>query len=73
LLFMTINLKDLKLRPSLLAELNQLGYETAEDMSSISSAELLRIPGMGGHDWRIISRAMGRELTKKRKPKSKNR
>ncbi|MDK4706601.1 hypothetical protein PH562_30475 [Rhizobium sp. CNPSo 4062] len=69
---MTTNLKDLKLRPSLLTELNQLGYETAEDMSSISSAELLRIPGMGGHDWRKISRAIGRELTTNRKPKSKS-
>ena len=72
MLFMTTNLKDLKLRPSLLAELNQLGYETAEDMSPISTAELLRIPGMGGHDWRKIARAMGREFTTNRKPKSKN-
>ena len=72
LLFMTTYLKDLKLRPSLLAELNQLGYETTEDMSPISTAELLRIPGMGDHDWRKIARAMGCELTTTREPKSKN-
>ncbi|RVL09948.1 hypothetical protein CN149_23065, partial [Sinorhizobium meliloti] len=43
---------DLKLRPSLLRELNQTGYEVVGDMQHLPTAELLRIPGMGGHDWR---------------------
>lgn len=69
---MDIKLADLKLKPYLLAELHQLGYETPDDLQRSKNAELLRIPGMGGRDWRTIARAMGRELTTNRKPKSKN-
>lgn len=69
---MDIKLADLKLKPYLLAELHQLGYETPDDLQRSTNAELLRIPGMGGRDWRTIARAMGRELTTNRKPKSKN-
>ncbi|PII39064.1 MULTISPECIES: hypothetical protein [Sinorhizobium] len=60
-------LADLKLRPSLLRELNQTGYEVVGDMQHLPTAELLRIPGMGGHDWRKIANAMGRDpdLTKR--------
>ena len=57
---MTTNLKDLNLRPSLLEDLNQLGYETVEDLSQFDTPTLLRIPGMGGNQWRKIARALGR-------------
>ncbi|AEH79123.1 hypothetical protein I7G86_10235 [Sinorhizobium meliloti] len=58
---MNTKLADLKLKPWLLAELNQLGYEVVGDMQHLPTAELLRIPGMGGHDWRKIAKALGRE------------
>ncbi|YCI04681.1 hypothetical protein M1D34_22905 [Ensifer sp. D2-11] len=58
---MSTKLEDLKLTPSLLAELNQFGYEVVEDMQHLSAAEILRIPGMGAHAWRKIARALGRE------------
>lgn len=58
---MDTKLADLKLRPSLLRELNQIGYEVVGDMQHLSTAELLRIPGMGGHDWRKIAKALGRD------------
>lgn len=59
---MTTKLEDLNLMPWLLAELHQLGYETAEDLKDVPSAELLRIPGLGGSVWRKICKAAGREL-----------
>lgn len=58
---MDTKLADLKLRPSLLRELNMTGYEVVGDMQHLPTAELLRIPGMGGHDWRKIAKALGRE------------
>ncbi|RVK95638.1 hypothetical protein CN150_14695 [Sinorhizobium meliloti] len=58
---MSTKLEDLKLKPWLLVELNQLGYEVVEDMQHLPTAELLRIPGMGGNDWRKIAKALGRE------------
>ncbi|RVG74083.1 hypothetical protein [Sinorhizobium meliloti] len=58
---MSTKLEDLKLKPWLLVELNQLGYEIVEDMQHLPTAELLRIPGMGGNDWRKIAKALGRE------------
>ncbi|WP_132411869.1 hypothetical protein [Neorhizobium sp. S3-V5DH] len=58
---MATNLSDLRIKPSLLAELKQLGFERAEDLQHLPSAEILRIPGMGGSDWRKIAAAMGRE------------
>jgi hypothetical protein len=38
-------LADLKLRSSLLRELNQTGYEVVGDVQHLPTAELLRIPG----------------------------
>ncbi|WP_234895884.1 hypothetical protein [Sinorhizobium meliloti] len=58
---MDMKLADLKLRPSLLRELNQTGYKVVGDMQHLPTAELLRIPGMGGNDWRKIAKALGRE------------
>ncbi|KSV77526.1 hypothetical protein N183_19355 [Sinorhizobium sp. Sb3] len=59
---MTTNLSDLNLHPWLLQELNLLGFETAEDLKDVPSAELLRIPLLGGKVWRKICKAAGREL-----------
>ena len=58
---MDTKLSDLKLKPWLLSELNQLGYETVNDMAHLSVVESLRIPGMGGRDWQKIAKAQGRE------------
>lgn len=58
---MSTKLEDLKLKPWLLVELNQFGFEVVEDMQHLSPVEMLRIPGMGGHDYRKIARALGRE------------
>ncbi|ASP92463.1 hypothetical protein [Sinorhizobium meliloti] len=58
---MDTKLADLKLRPWLLRELNLTGYEVVGDLQHMPSAELLRIPGMGGSDWRKIAKALGRE------------
>ncbi|WP_085043873.1 hypothetical protein [Ensifer aridi] len=58
---MSTKLEDLKLKPYLLAELNQLGYEVVGDMQHLSDAEALRIPGMGGRAWRKIAKALGRD------------
>ncbi|RVG27278.1 hypothetical protein CN225_27845 [Sinorhizobium meliloti] len=41
---MDTKLEDLQLRPSLLRELNQTGYEVVEDMQHLPTAELLQIP-----------------------------
>jgi len=38
-----------------------IGYEVVGDLQHLPSAELLRIPGMGGHDWRKIAKALGRD------------
>ncbi|NRP75173.1 MULTISPECIES: hypothetical protein [Rhizobiaceae] len=58
---MDTKLSDLKLKPWLLTELNQLGYEVVDDMQHLSTVEILRIPGMGGLAWRKIAKAMGRD------------
>ncbi|RVI69728.1 hypothetical protein CN135_32570 [Sinorhizobium meliloti] len=58
---MDTKLADLKLRPWLLRELNLTGYEVVGDLQHLPTAELLRIPGMGGHDWRKIAKALGRD------------
>lgn len=64
---MVTKLVDLKLKPGLLALLTQLGHETVEDLIPFSNMELLRMPGMGGRDWRKVARAMGREMPGRRK------
>lgn len=58
---MSTKLEDLKLKPYLLVELNQRGYEVVGDMQHLSAVEMLRIPGMGGRDYREIAKALGRE------------
>ncbi|MBB3234484.1 hypothetical protein [Phyllobacterium endophyticum] len=44
---MATKLADLKLTTGLLIELNQCGYETAQDLAAMRSAEILRLPGDG--------------------------
>ncbi|RVI64132.1 hypothetical protein CN189_14445 [Sinorhizobium meliloti] len=39
---------DLKLRPSPVRELNEAGYELVDDVQYLPTAELLRLPEMGG-------------------------
>ncbi|MQW73109.1 hypothetical protein GHK50_35190 [Sinorhizobium medicae] len=58
---MDTKLADLKLTPWLLDELNQLGYEVVGDMQHLPAEEMLRIPGMGGHCYRKIAKALERE------------
>lgn len=58
---METKLQDLKLKPWLLSELHQRGYIYARDTAHLSVAQSLRIPGMGGRDWRKIADAQGRE------------
>lgn len=58
---MKTKLEDLNLRPSLLRQLWGLGYETVGDIAHLSVAETLRIPGMGGIDWRRIAKAQHRD------------
>ncbi|XUY30438.1 hypothetical protein RMR21_025820 (plasmid) [Agrobacterium sp. rho-8.1] len=54
-------LSDIKMRPTTVFMLNQHGYETLADIAHLSSAEILRMPCMGGSDWRKLSAALGRE------------
>ncbi|WP_074072204.1 hypothetical protein [Rhizobium gallicum] len=58
---MDTKLADLKLKPWLLTELNQRGYQVAGDIRHLSPAEALRIPGMGGRDWQKVAKALGRD------------
>jgi DNA-directed RNA polymerase alpha subunit len=58
---MDTKLAELKLTPWVLTELNQHGYEVIGDMQHLSAAEILRIPGVGGRDWRKIAKALGRD------------
>ncbi|ASP74129.1 hypothetical protein CN172_32050 [Sinorhizobium meliloti] len=51
----------MKLRPSPVRELNEAGYELVDDVQYLLTAELLRLPEMGGHDWRKIAEALGRD------------
>ncbi|WP_142795466.1 helix-hairpin-helix domain-containing protein [Xanthomonas perforans] len=67
-----ISLSDLKLRPTAVFMLNQHGFETVADVAHLSSAEILRLPGMGGSDWRKLAAALGREphseLSRRKRP-----
>lgn len=64
---MDTKLSDLKLQWYILAELGQLGYEVVRDMQHLSAADILRIPGMAGRDWRVIAAALGIEGAPRRK------
>lgn len=59
---MVTKLSDLNLHPWLLQELRIFGFETAEDLKDVPSAELLQIPLLGRSVWRKICKAAGREL-----------
>ncbi|MQX71250.1 hypothetical protein [Sinorhizobium meliloti] len=62
---METKLADLQLKPWLLAELKQLGYEVVGDMQHLPAEVIL--PGMGGHAYRKIAKALGQDpdLTKR--------
>lgn len=55
------SLSDIKMKPTTVIMLNQHVYETLEEMAHLSSAEILRMPGMGGSDWRKLAAALDRE------------
>lgn len=55
------SLSDIKMKPSTVFMLNQHGYETVEDMAHLPSVQILRLPCMGGSDWRKLAAALGRE------------
>jgi len=59
-------LSDIGLRPGLVAQLSQHGFERVADMIDMSNAEILRIPNMGGVCYRRLCAAMGREPHSKR-------
>lgn len=61
---MAAKLADLKLREGLLTELQQCGYEAAEDLADKPVVEMLRIPGIGGACFRKIAAALGRHPRK---------
>ncbi|GHD04987.1 hypothetical protein ACFOEZ_01070 [Tianweitania populi] len=52
---------DLRLRPCVVAELAKLGFVTPADLDHLSNAEILRMPGVSGKDWRALAAAMGRD------------
>lgn len=52
------NLEDLKLKPSVLRELHQCGYKTVSDLAVVDKVEILRMPGVGGYEWRKIAAAL---------------
>lgn len=54
-------ISDLRIRPNLVAELNQWGFEYVGQMNHMSNVEILRIPGMGGVSYRRLCAALGRE------------
>ncbi len=54
-------ISDIGLKPGLVVELNQRGFEYVVDMIDMSNAEILRIPNMGGASYRRLCVAMGRE------------
>jgi hypothetical protein len=54
-------ISDIGLRPGLVAELNQRGFDRVADMIDMPNYEILRIPNMGGTCYRRLCAAMGRE------------
>lgn len=63
---------EMALKPFLLRELHCRGFVFVEDLSHLSSSEILQIPGMGGADWRKIAQVLNRSLTAARRVKDKS-
>lgn len=51
----------LKIKPDVAHEVWSFGYETLGDIAKVDRAVLLRIPGVGGRDYKTLMRAVGRE------------
>lgn len=51
-------LEDLKLKPDLLIEFRQLGYTAVGDLAALSKVDILKMPGVGGYEWRKIAAAL---------------
>ncbi len=54
-------ISDIGLKPGLVVELNQRGFEYVVDMIDKSNVEILRIPNMGGVSYRRLCAALGRD------------
>lgn len=63
---------EMALKPFLLRELHSRGFVSVEDLSHLSSSEILQIPGMGGADWRKIAHVLNRSLTVTTRVKDKS-
>lgn len=55
---MNKRLEDLKLKPDLLTELRQWGYSTVSDLAVLDKIDILKMPGVTGHEWRNIAAAL---------------
>ena len=58
---LTIILADLNLMPQTVTALSWCGYNTLADFEGMSHAEILRLPGMGGSQYKKVMAALGRE------------
>lgn len=47
------SLSDIKMKPYIVFMLYQHGYETLADLAHLSNADILRMPRMGGSEWRM--------------------
>ncbi len=54
-------ISDIGLKPGLVVELNQRGFEYVVDMIDMSNVEILRIPNMGRASYRRLCAALGRD------------
>lgn len=57
----TMPITALPIRRHIALEISSFGYETLGDIARVDRATLLRIPGVGGRDYKTLMRAVGRE------------
>lgn len=61
----------LPINRDLALEISAHGYETLGDIAKVDRVTLLRIPGVGGRDYRTLMQAVGREPFETRPKRSK--
>lgn len=54
------SLRDLKLNPVVVVELESHGYHRLDDLRPLSNVQILRIPNVGGKSFKRILAALGR-------------
>lgn len=64
-------LADLKLTDHLVRALSWCGYNYLRDFEGVSHVDILRLPGVGGAQYRKLIAALGREPYPWRKPKKR--